>query len=133
PLSMIAVACASTWLMMARPARKYVSSAGGISVILAILGYFKYRDFIIANLTVLVPNWVRLEPIRQLPLGISFCAFAAIAFILDTYQGRIKRQSAVDITTFLSFWPTALAGPILRFRELGPQLALRKQWDLSML
>lgn len=137
PLSMVAAAAASTWLMVAHPARKHSLSLAGISVILALLGYFKYGDFLMVNLGVLLeaihPGWVHVQPARQLPLGISFCAFAAIAFILDTSQGRIKRQSALDITTFLSFWPAALAGPILRFRELGPQLAFRKSWDVSLL
>ena len=117
--------------------RKPVFCGWGIALILAILGYFKYRDFAVANINAVLsgislPKFTT-RPMDQLPLGISFCAFTAIAFLIDTAQGRIKRQNALDITTFLCFWPTALAGPILRFRELGPQLAFQRTWSTEML
>ena len=137
PLAVVAVVCGCSWMMFTRQERKWTWCLTGVSLVLAILAYFKYRDFAILNLNAALVALhlpaIHVAPFRQLPLGISFCAFTAIAFLMDTYQGRIKRQSAADITTFLTFWPTALAGPILRFRELGPHLAFKKTWDRQML
>lgn len=137
PLAMIAIAWIFNRLMLSGRGGQRTWCAAGVTAIVAILAYFKYRDFAVANLNVLlsvlkVPV-LRVEPFRQLPLGISFCAFTAIGFLLDTYQGRIKRESTGNVATFLSFWPTAMAGPILRFRELGAQLNFRRGWETRML
>src|SRR5690349_3248893 len=137
PLAMALVAFVFSRLIVTRAAHARLWCGFGISAVLAILVYFKYRDFAIANLNLLLPRlslplW-NVPRIQQLPLGISFCAFTAIAFLIDTYQGRIKNQPASAVATLLCFWPTAMAGPILRFRELGSQLSFKRDWDQQML
>lgn len=65
------------------------------------------------------------------PLGISFYCFEAIGLLIDSKQGRLKDVRFSQVLFFLSFWPTVAAGPILRFRELIPQLAQDQSFDLK--
>ena len=88
---------------------------GGIAFVLAMFIVFR------APLTATVPA------------GISFYAFAAIAYLIDNKQGRIQDGSFTKLFRFVMFWPTLIAGPILRFRELSPQLGFTKPFELSML
>jgi len=67
------------------------------------------------------------------PLGLSFFSFAAIALIIDAKQGRIKNARFSQIYSLIMFFPTLMAGPILRFRELAPQLEFKKPFELDML
>jgi len=137
PLAMTAAAFLFSRLVVNRASHAKLWCGSGITVVLAILVFFKYRDFAVANLNLLLlrfnlTTW-DVPPFQQLPLGISFCAFTAIAFLIDTYQGRIKNQSITNVATLLCFWPTAMAGPILRYRELGSQLSFKRAWDRQML
>jgi len=67
------------------------------------------------------------------PLGISFYSFEAISYLIDAKQGRIKTSRFSDLFLFIMFWPHLMAGPIVRFRELGPQLNFVKPFELRML
>jgi alginate O-acetyltransferase complex protein AlgI len=98
----------------------------GIGIIVLILALFKYGSFFAENLSA-IANWVGLPtpPLAwriALPLGISFYSFEAISYLLDTRQGRVKSASFSDLSLFLMFWPHLVAGPIVRTRELIPQL-----------
>jgi alginate O-acetyltransferase complex protein AlgI len=68
-----------------------------------------------------------------LPMGISFYSFDAIAYLIDVRQGRVTSRRFSDVFLLLMFWPQVISGPIVRFRELIPQLAFKKQFELSML
>ena len=109
----------------------------GIYGVLAILVFFKYRQFLLDNLNVLLTS-VQREPIRlftevALPLGISFYTFEAISYLIDTWQGRVKKVEFIDLSLFVSFWPHLIAGPIVRVRELVPQLHAPKRFDIALL
>jgi len=62
----------------------------GITVNLALLGYFKYVNFGIANLAALTGGKLpALAPLHiVLPLGISFFTFTQIAFLVDAWRGE---------------------------------------------
>ena len=64
-----------------------------------------------------------------LPLGISFYSLEAISYLLDTRQGRVKSSSFGDLALFIMFWPHLIAGPIVRTRELIPQLKFDKPFE----
>jgi alginate O-acetyltransferase complex protein AlgI len=105
----------------------------GIGAIVAILGVFKYGHFVAENLSTL-GSWLGLEPLPlawrlALPLGISFYSFEAISYLLDTRQGRVKSASFRDLFLFIMFWPHLIAGPIVRTRELIPQLKFDKPFE----
>jgi alginate O-acetyltransferase complex protein AlgI len=105
----------------------------GVVTIVAILGVFKYGRFAIENLGLLV-NWLGLESPSliwrvALPLGISFYSLESISYLLDTRQGRVKSATFGDLSLFIMFWPHLVAGPIVRTRELFPQLKFDKPFQ----
>ncbi len=91
----------------------------GIGVNLAVLGYFKYTNFLLESL-----SHVGLVPqMRQdivLPLGISFFVFVQIAYLVDIYTGVARRGGFLQYATFVTFFPQLIAGPIVRYREIVP-------------
>jgi alginate O-acetyltransferase complex protein AlgI len=109
----------------------------GIIYALAFLILFRYHDAVSASLAWLGRSF-RLAPGGTLlwaiiPVGISFYTFEAISYLIDVKQGRAKPTRFSDLFLFVMFWPHLLAGPIVRFRELAPQLTFEKKFDLSML
>lgn len=98
----------------------------GVTLVLVVLGFFKYRQFLLeASGALLAP--LELRPISfavfvALPLGISFYSFEAISYLIDVQQRRTGKHGFLDLCNFIMFWPHLMAGPIVRVRELVPQL-----------
>ena len=63
------------------------------------------------------------------PVGVSFYTFEAIAYLIDVRQGRVKMPSFADLCLFFFFWPNILSGPIVRARELMPQLKFDRKFE----
>jgi len=110
--------CWSAWLDRARTYAR-LRLAFGIGMNLALLGYFKYTDFLLENLT-RVGILPRIEWDVVLPLGISFFTFVQIAYLVDVYTGAVRRGGLLQYTTFVTFFPQLIAGPIVRYREIVP-------------
>jgi alginate O-acetyltransferase complex protein AlgI len=100
------------------PAR-YLLFAGVLGN-LALLGYFKYSDFFIANVNSLARVFLPLVHV-VLPLGISFFTFTQIAYLVDTEKGKAREYSAINYGLFVTFFPHLLAGPIIHHSEMMPQ------------
>ena len=99
---------------------------------LGLLILFKYSSFIAFNLVdlfgifgvVLVVDPFFLDIV--LPLGISFYTFQTISYVVDVYRGFIKpERKFVLFATYVTFFPQLIAGPILRAKEVIPQLNLK--------
>ncbi|MES9962411.1 MAG: MBOAT family O-acyltransferase [Candidatus Sedimenticola sp. 20ELBAFRAG] len=56
-----------------------------------------------------------------IPLAISFITFQQIAFLVDTYRGRVRRSGVLEYSLFILFFPQLVMGPIVHYRELVPQ------------
>lgn len=105
----------------------------GVGFLLLLLIFFKYRDFLLNGVNVLLP----LLAVRQIsfaksiafPIGISFYTFEAIGYLVDVRQGRVKPLAFLDLCLFFLFWPNVLSGPIVRARELAPQLKFQKPFE----
>ena len=52
-----------------------------------------------------------------------------MSYLLDVRQGRVKEVRYLDLLLFVLFWPHLMAGPIVRVRELVPQLSFDKAFD----
>lgn len=97
---------------------------------LGVLGYFKYTNFLLANVHGIV-NWLgyHLDPLHYdilLPAGISFFTFQSMTYTIETYRRKIKPcHSARDFLLFVAFFPQLLAGPINRAVDLLPQFSQR--------
>lgn len=101
----------------------------GIIGNLSTLGYFKYANFgaevLAALLAPLGINTWTLENIF-LPLGISFYVFHALSYIVDIYRkDATPTNRFIDFAAFVALFPHLVAGPILRYSQLAPQLRER--------
>jgi len=101
--------------------------AAGIVGNIAVLGFYKYADFIAANLNLAVtPLTGATIPLLHiaLPIGVSFVVFEKITYLVDTYRGTSAPAARFqDYCLFVFFFPKLLAGPILKYHELSAQIA----------
>jgi alginate O-acetyltransferase complex protein AlgI len=96
--------------------------AAGVIFNVALLGAFKYLDFIIGNAdAVFGERWPL--PHIVLPLALSFITFEQISFLSDVRSRRVQRGEFIEYLAFVTFFPKLIAGPIIRYRELLPQLS----------
>jgi len=107
-----------------------------LSVNLGLLFYFKYLMFLADNVTGLsrLLGFEVTPPVLDiiLPLGISFYTFQTISYTIDVYRKFIEpERDFVLYTCYVTFFPQLVAGPILRAREVIPQLAERARFDLE--
>ena len=92
---------------------------------LIVLGLFKYSSFFVQSINGAIGTDFPL-PGFILPIGISFYTFQEISYVVDVYRGEEARKNPVDVALYLSFFPQLVAGPIVRWREIAPQLSDRK-------
>ena len=102
----------------------------GVTIDLALLGYYKYTGFLIANWNALTSDQT-LSPNIALPLGISFFTFTQIAFLADAYQGLVRERRPIHYALFVTWFPHLLAGPVLHHKEMMPQFGKTKTYQLD--
>ena len=105
-----------------QPRRKALMAIG-VTVNLAVLGFFKYAYFFtdIFNATFGTEYSIGIKIL--LPVGISFFTFQNISYIVDVYKRKIAHVSNIlDFGFYTSFFPQLVAGPILRADQFVPQL-----------
>jgi alginate O-acetyltransferase complex protein AlgI len=100
-----------------------------IAANLGLLAAFKYANFLVSNLNVVLDrlHWpaVELEPIH-LPLGISFFTFHALSYLIDVYRQEVPAlKSPLNFALYISFFPQSIAGPIVRYADIASQLRRR--------
>ena len=98
---------------------------------------FKYADFFIEStarglsllgMTISVPQLNLIAP-----LGISFFIFQSVAYVVDVYRRDTEpAQSFPEYLSFITFFPTLVAGPILRAKQWLPQLRSHVTLDAEM-
>ena len=109
-----------------------------IVVDLALLGFFKYTNFlldVVAGLgNIIGLAWTPPTLGIILPVGISFYTFHTITYIVDSYKGVIRpTRNIFEFAAYVSLFSQLVAGPIVRFRQIEEDLeriesANRKQW-----
>lgn len=95
-----------------------------ISVILnlALLGYFKYMNFLIVTYNDMFHGNFALHNVF-LPVGISFYTFQSMSYIIEIYREEIKpTKNYIEYLFFVSFFPQLVAGPIVRAKDFLPQI-----------
>ena len=102
----------------------------GVGINILVLAYFKYAHFLLANVDALGGANYTIGAII-LPLGISFFTFEQIAFLVDQCRGRDYPVDLLTYAVFVSFFPRLVAGPILRYDEIAPQIIKREGRSLS--
>lgn len=106
------------------------------SVILGLLPllYFKYFNFFIESFAALfnaIGLHVSLSTFQILmPLGISFFTFKLISYVVEINRGKQEPTSdLVAFSTYISFFPCLLSGPIDRPGSFLPQLSRARDFD----
>ena len=86
------------------------------------LVYFKYFNLLADAFTSIVGT--SFDPVEVLlPAGISFFSFRSISYIVDLYRDRMEPcRSLLEYAFFLTFFPPLLAGPVVRARDMLPQI-----------
>lgn len=101
-------------------AKSQITLIVGVSANLALLGYYKYANFFIDNLSAITGTNITLYQVI-LPLAISFFTFQQITYLIDAYKGQTKEYSFLHYCLFVTFFPQLIAGPIVHHREMMPQ------------
>lgn len=58
-----------------------------------------------------------------IPAGLSFYTFQSLSYTIDVYRGKYKANDTLfDFLLYVSFFPHMVAGPIVRYNSLMPQL-----------
>ena len=93
---------------------------------LSALSFFKYFDFIIANLK-FIPLFSKIEPLGiALPVGISFYTFQTMSYTMDIYMGNAKVQKNIfSFGAYVTMFPQLIAGPIVRYMDVDDALRER--------
>ena len=93
---------------------------------LGLLFFFKYWDFLAASLQSAGIFFLPVLGIH-LPIGISFFTFQTMSYTIDVYRGEAEAQrSIVNFGTFVTLFPQLIAGPIIKYKEIGEQINSRK-------
>lgn len=91
---------------------------------IALLGFFKYTNFIIDNLNSLGLKFDVLK--IALPLGISFYIFQTMSYTIDLYRKKVKvEKNFLNFLTYVSMFPQLVAGPIVRYEDVAKELKER--------
>ena len=102
----------------------------GVVVNLALLATYKYADFIIGNLNVLL-HMAHLPAMRlrhlHLPIGISFFTFHALSYVTDVYRREVRAMRRFDsFALYITLFPQLIAGPIIRYKIIANQFSDRQ-------
>ncbi len=93
---------------------------------LAVLGVWKYADFLIDSVNALFGVTAPLLHLR-LPIGISFFVFQAVSYLMDVSRGEAEAQhSYFKLLLYISFFPQLIAGPIVRYQTVAEALNARR-------
>lgn len=96
--------------------------ASSIIINLAVLGYFKYADFLIGAVNQATGLSIPLQNL-PLPIGISFYTFQTMSYTIDVYRGKAKVQkNLLDFGVFVTMFPQLIAGPIVRYTDIQDDL-----------
>jgi D-alanyl-lipoteichoic acid acyltransferase DltB (MBOAT superfamily) len=121
-------------LLIAGSAKREALQTGwlvfGISCNLGALVYFKYLfPFLgfIRNHGWMHHDWGNVI----LPLGISFFTFTQIAYLVDLKQGMAMRETLLNYSLFVTFFPHLIAGPIIHNKEMMPQFRQERRYRLD--
>ena len=119
------------WMCKVRsPQTKKLLCAFSIIIPIGLLLFYKYGNFAMENLNVLL-GFVGKAPLTWkrilLPIGISFFSFQSVTYTLDTYRGVNEPMDRLsDFMVYIVMFPQLIAGPIVRYRDVAVQIRHRE-------
>jgi len=107
------------------PAARKTVLVVAVAVNLLILCVFKYTDFLLSNVNMLLGTAIPLPRI-VLPLGISFFTFQGLSYVIDVYRDpSLGAGTFQEVLLYITFFPRLISGPIVPYHQARPQLAER--------
>ncbi len=93
-----------------------------VFVNIGMLAYFKYFNLLLD--TIAQFSSAKFDAVDIiLPAGISFFTFRSISYIVDIYRKEIPAcRNFLAYTFYLTFFPPLLAGPVVRAKDMLPQV-----------
>ncbi|MBS4194335.1 MBOAT family O-acyltransferase [Lederbergia citri] len=93
---------------------------------IGLLSFFKYADFFIENLNLLMGADLKLLNL-PLPIGISFYTFQTMSYTIDVYRGKVQPQkNPIALAMYICLFPQLIAGPIVRYETIEKELVHRR-------
>ncbi len=119
------------------PSRRKALLLVSIVYYLGVLSIFKYWDFAADSLASLLAAFGVRASVTHLrlvlPFGISFFTFETMSYTIDVYRRELTpARKYLDYLLFVAFFPHLVAGPIVRPRQMLPQLAATPVLDSDM-
>ncbi len=110
----------------------------GICILLFILGWFKYFNFVNDSIRAILTymNWNYAIPYQEivLPIAISFYTFQAVSYLVDIYNGKQKAERHYGyFSIYFAFFPQLVAGPIERAKKMLPQFKVEQTFKYENL
>lgn len=114
------------------PIGRKVWVAVNVVLNVGMLVYFKYFNLLYETFASI--THIDFDPLDIiLPAGISFFSFRSISYIVDIYRGQLEpARNFLDYTFYLTFFPPLLAGPVVRARDILPQIRQHPQVTQAM-
>jgi alginate O-acetyltransferase complex protein AlgI len=118
----------------ADPRRKRLFLWLSIGANVGVLAFFKYFNFLNANLDALAEflHWnYPIEPLGiLLPIGLSFHTFQSLSYTVEVYRGHFKAERHPGVfALYVMFYPQLVAGPIERPQNVLPQFHAHHDFD----
>ena len=89
----------------------------------AVLGFFKYAEFLAHNINAVLPGRPLPEVHHVLPLGISFFTFQLVSYAVDVHRGAVKvERDPVRFAAYILMFPHLIAGPIVRYADIRDEM-----------
>jgi len=105
-------------------------------ITIGILVFFKYSRHLVNGyesiLDIIGIEHIKINTGFILPLGISFYTFQSLSYLFDVYRKEIKpTKNYFDFFSYSTFWPTIIAGPILKASETFEQFISKRTINLN--
>lgn len=114
--------------------------ASGVLFNILLLGFFKYTNFFISNIALLLQKEIT-ELNVLLPVGISFYVFSQIAFLTDIKrekEGKIEEKEklgnvgVLEYLFYITYFPKIIQGPIALPYEIITQIRNKNKRSLEI-
>ena len=114
----------SRWLDASRQQSRRLAILTALVVAdFAVLGFFKYSEFLAHNLNGLAGRALLPEVHQKLPLGISFFTFQLVSYVADVHRGSVKvERDLMRFAAYILMFPHLIAGPIVRYADIRDEM-----------
>lgn len=122
---------AGIWIENAQGRRRKSFLVLSIIANIGVLVVFKYYNFFVDNINVLMVEGSSLPYLKMLlPIGLSFHTFQALSYTIEVYRGNHKAEKHFGIyALYVMFYPQLVAGPIERPNNLLHQFHEKHSFD----